>query len=193
MALVEERGHLQADAVPPSLAPHAGDGVLHPAEARPSAQILPPPAAGAQLPVDLCSLPLDIPAGEHKQVTVLCGALAEAPALAACLGPEAMHHLMSDVLALVQAAVQRYEGHLTQVSGDGFLALFGAPVAQEDHARRAVLAALEIRLCRPAVVRGQPPDGTLALCLALHTGRVVVGRLAHDPQRPTRPPAIPST
>jgi class 3 adenylate cyclase len=78
-------------------------------------------------------------------VTVLSGALAEAPSLAARLGPEAMYHLMSDVLALAQDTVQRYGGTLLHVSGEGFLALFGAPVAHEDHARLAVLAALELR------------------------------------------------
>ena len=87
---------------------------------------------------------------------MLCGALAEGPTLAARLGPEAMYHLMHDVLALAQDTVQRYEGTLTQVSGDGFVALFGAPVAQEDHARRAVLAALELRqrLRVPHAIRG---------------------------------------
>ena len=126
--------------------------------------------------------PLD---GEHKQVTVLSCALVEAPLLAARLGPEAMHHLMRDVLAMAHATVQRYDGILTHVSGDGFLALFGAPVAQEDHARRAVLAALELhqRLRAPDVVR-EPPGVTLALRLGLHTGPVVVGPLAHDPQCP---------
>jgi predicted ATPase/class 3 adenylate cyclase/DNA-binding winged helix-turn-helix (wHTH) protein len=122
--------------------------------------------------------------GEHKQVTVLCGALAEVPTLAACLGPEAMYHLMHDVLALAQDTVQRYAGTLTQVSGEGFLALFGAPVAQEDHARRAVLAALELRqrVQVPDAIRGQPHG--VALRLGLHTGPVVVGPLAHEPQRP---------
>ena len=121
--------------------------------------------------------------GEHKQVTVLCGALAEASTLAAHLGPEAMYHLMRDVLALVQDTVQRYGGTLLQVSGEGFVALFGAPVAHEDHARRAVLAALELRqrLRVPEVLRGQPHG--VAVCLGLHTGPVVVGPLAHDPQR----------
>ena len=98
----------------PALAPGGGEGALRPA-----------PLAHA----------LD---GEHKQVTILCGALAEAPTLAMRLGPEAMYHLMRDVLALAQATVQRYDGALLQVSGEGFVALFGAPVAQEDHARRAV-------------------------------------------------------
>jgi class 3 adenylate cyclase/DNA-binding winged helix-turn-helix (wHTH) protein/tetratricopeptide (TPR) repeat protein len=122
--------------------------------------------------------------GEHKQVTVLCGALAEAPTLAARLGPEAMHYLMYDVLMLAQDTVQRYEGTLTQVSSDGFLALFGAPVAQEDHARRAVSAALELRqrLRAPHAIRGQPHG--VALRLGLHTGPVVVGPLAYEPQRP---------
>jgi class 3 adenylate cyclase len=115
---------------------------------------------------------------------MLCGALAEASALAGRLGPEAMYHLMRDVLALAQATVQRYGGSLLQVSGEGFVGLFGAPVAHEDHARRAVLAALELRqhLRVPAALRGQPHG--VAVRLGLHTGAVVVGPLQHDPQRP---------
>jgi class 3 adenylate cyclase/tetratricopeptide (TPR) repeat protein len=130
-------------------------------------------------------LPLAMPLNvEHKQVTVLCGALVEAPALAARLGPEAMYHLMHDVLTLAQETVQRYGGTFLQVSGEGFLALFGAPVAQEDHARRAVLAALDLRqrLRVPEALRGQPQ--VVALRLGLHSGPVVVGPLVHDPQRP---------
>jgi adenylate cyclase len=76
---------------------------------------------------DLGSPAVEAPDGEHKQVTVLCGALAEAPTLVARLGHEAMHHLMQDMLALVHATVQDYEGTLTHASGEGFLALFGAP------------------------------------------------------------------
>ena len=74
------------------------------------------------------------------------------------LGPEAMYHLMRAVLALAQDTVQRYGGTLLQVSGEGFLALFGAPVAQEDRARRAVLAAFELRqrLHAPDALREQP-------------------------------------
>jgi class 3 adenylate cyclase/DNA-binding winged helix-turn-helix (wHTH) protein len=178
VAPVEEQAHLRADEAPPAapstagaphtLAPHGG--ATHQEET-----FLPP------FPVNADTLD-----GEHKQVTVLCCALVEAPMLAARLGPEAMHHLMRDVLALAQATVQRYDGTLTHVSGDGFLALFGAPVAQEDHARRAVLAALELhqRLRAPDVVRGQPPGVALVIRMGLHTGPVVVGPLAHDPQRP---------
>ena len=82
---------------------------------------------------------------EHKQVTVLWCTLAHATRLAIHLGPEVMHNLMHEVLTVAQCTMQRYEGTITQYLGDGFLALFGAPVAHEDHARRAVLAALELQ------------------------------------------------
>jgi class 3 adenylate cyclase/tetratricopeptide (TPR) repeat protein len=122
---------------------------------------------------------------EYKQVTVLWCTLAHAPALAIHLGPEAMHSLMHEVLAVAQRTVQRYEGTITQYLGDGFLALFGAPVAQEDHARRAVLAALDLqqrlRMCRTGLAL--PQHTTLAACMGLHTGPIVVGALDHDPQR----------
>jgi class 3 adenylate cyclase/tetratricopeptide (TPR) repeat protein len=153
-----------------------GEGATSQAE-RPSHSPSPPLA-------DLGRPPVEALIGEHKQVTVLCGALAEVPTLAARLGPEAMHHMMHDLLALAHDTVQRYEGTLTYVSGEGFLALFGAPVAQEDHARRAVLAALDLRqrLHAPDALCGQPHG--VALRLGLHTGPVVVGPLAYEPQRP---------
>ena len=173
---VEEREHHPADDAPHALPRRGGEGATRQAEG-PSPALSPPLA-------DLGSPPWEALDGEHKQVTVLCCALAEAPTLAARLGPEAMYHLMHDVLALAQDTVQRYEGTLTQVSGEGFLALFGAPVAQEDHARRAVLAALELRqrLRVPDAIRGQPHG--VAVRLGLHTGPVVVGPLAYEPQRP---------
>ena len=78
-------------------------------------------------------------------MTILCGALAEAPALAARLGPEGWYRLLQTVVGLAQEVVQHYAGTLTLATSEGFTAVFGAPVAQEDHARRAVLAALELR------------------------------------------------
>jgi class 3 adenylate cyclase/DNA-binding winged helix-turn-helix (wHTH) protein len=176
VAAVEEREHLPVDAAPPALPPHRIEGVTH--QVALSSPPLSPPLT------DPRSISVEAPDGEHKQVTVLCGALADAPALAARLGPEAMYHLMREVLALVQDTVQHYEGILLQVSDEGFMALFGAPVAQEDHTRRAVLAALELsqRLCTPDAVQGQPHGVTVRL--GLHTGPVIVGHLTHDPQRP---------
>jgi class 3 adenylate cyclase/DNA-binding winged helix-turn-helix (wHTH) protein/tetratricopeptide (TPR) repeat protein len=176
VAAVEAREHLPVDTVPSALAqgssplPEAGEGQGE-GEHGPGRQLLPSVGRESQ-------------DGEHKQVTVLCGALAEATTLATRLGPEAMYHLMRVVMALAQDTVQRYGGTLFQVSGEGFLALFGAPVAQEDHARRAVLAAFELhqRLHAPDALREQPHS--VALCLGLHTGPVVVGPLVHDPRLP---------
>ena len=82
--------------------------------------------------------------GERKQVTVLFCDLANSTALAEQLGPEAMHTLLNRFFELTLAEVHRYEGTINQFLGDGFMALFGAPLAHEDHARRAVLAALGV-------------------------------------------------
>ena len=83
--------------------------------------------------------------GERKQVTVLFCDLANSTALAERLGPEAMHTLLQHFFELALREVHRYEGTVNQFLGDGFMALFGAPVAHEDHARRAVLAALGLQ------------------------------------------------
>jgi hypothetical protein len=82
--------------------------------------------------------------GERKQVTVLFCDLTNSTGLAERLGPEAMHALLNRFFALALAEVHSYEGTINQFLGDGFMALFGAPVAVEDHARRAALAALGI-------------------------------------------------
>src|SRR5262249_45942600 len=116
---------------------------------------------------------------EHKLVTVLCCAVTDAPALAVEHGPEAMHRLMQAVFARAHEVMQRYEGTITSITGDGLTALFGAPVGQEDHARRAVLAALELR----QALRAQPLGDVHAVGMGVHTGPVVVGRLAHAPQQ----------
>jgi predicted ATPase/DNA-binding winged helix-turn-helix (wHTH) protein/class 3 adenylate cyclase len=124
-------------------------------------------------------------AGEYKPVTVLCGGLADALALAMRLGPEAMHRHMQTVFALVHQVLHLYGGSLIEFGGEGFVALFGAPEAQEDHAQRAVLAALELQadVAASAPDLGQAPAEPLALCIGLHTGRVVVERLGGDPPR----------
>jgi class 3 adenylate cyclase len=83
--------------------------------------------------------------GERKQVTVLFCDLANSTVLAERLGPEHMHTLLNRFFALALDAVHRYEGTINQFLGDGFMTLFGAPLAHEDHARRAVLAALALQ------------------------------------------------
>ena len=75
--------------------------------------------------------------GERKQVTVLFCDIVESTRLAEQLDPEAMHELMDRALRLMEGAVHRYEGTVNQFLGDGIMALFGAPIALEDHALRA--------------------------------------------------------
>jgi DNA-binding winged helix-turn-helix (wHTH) protein/class 3 adenylate cyclase/tetratricopeptide (TPR) repeat protein len=143
------------------------------------------PAASDELPGSSEAFPAPLLAGEYKQVTVLCGGLADALGLAGRLGPEAMHRRMQTAFTVVQAVLHRYAGSLIEFSGDGFVALFGAPVAQEDHAQRAVLAALalHVQLGASALGRRQASAEPLSLCVGLYTGRVVVDHLGGDPQR----------
>jgi class 3 adenylate cyclase len=89
------------------------------------------------------------------------------------------------VVGLAQEVVQHYAGTLTLATSEGFTAVFGAPVAQEDHARRAVLAAIELRQrvqASPAL-HTQLAGGVLALGMGLHSGLVVVGGLGQEPQQ----------
>jgi class 3 adenylate cyclase/DNA-binding winged helix-turn-helix (wHTH) protein len=118
---------------------------------------------------------------EHKAVTVLCAGLVEATALAAQLGPEAMHRLMQACLASTQQVLPSYEGTLTHITGEGFVALFGAPLAQEDHARRAVLAAMALQQALPVGHAGLSPPASFGI--GVHTGPVVVGGLGAERHR----------
>jgi class 3 adenylate cyclase len=80
--------------------------------------------------------------GERKQVTVLFADLKGSMELLADRDPEEARKLLDPVLERMMEAVHRYEGTVNQVMGDGIMALFGAPVAHEDHAVRACYAAL---------------------------------------------------
>jgi predicted ATPase/class 3 adenylate cyclase len=120
--------------------------------------------------------------GERKQVTVLFCDIVDSSGLAERLDAEGMHEIMDRALRLMAGAVHRYEGTVNQFLGDGLMALFGAPVALEDHALRAVQAALAIR----ETINGlseelQRERGVeLRLRLGLNTGLVVVGRIGDD-------------
>jgi class 3 adenylate cyclase len=83
--------------------------------------------------------------GERKQVTVLFADLKGSMELLAERDPEEARQLLDPVLAHMMAAVHRYEGTVNQVMGDGIMALFGAPIAHEDHAARACYAALAMQ------------------------------------------------
>ncbi len=121
-------------------------------------------------------------AGERKQVTVVFCDLAESTALAARLGPERMHILLNNFFALALDEIHRYEGTVNQFLGDGFMALFGAPVAHEDHARRAVLAAtgLQRTLKSHHADLGEPDEAECTLRIGINTGTVDVGGIGDN-------------
>jgi len=83
--------------------------------------------------------------GERKQVTVLFADLKGSMELRADRDPEEARKLLDPVLEHMMEAVHRYEGTVNQVMGDGIMALFGAPLAHEDHAVRACYAALRMQ------------------------------------------------
>jgi class 3 adenylate cyclase/tetratricopeptide (TPR) repeat protein len=120
--------------------------------------------------------------GEKKQVSVLFCDLVDSSRLAATLEPETMHEIMDRVLRLMAEAVHRYEGTVNQFLGDGLMALFGAPIALEDHALRAVHAALAIQDTVAGYSRELDRElgVDLRLRIGINTGPVVVGRIGDD-------------
>src|SRR5712692_9160958 len=120
--------------------------------------------------------------GERKQVTVLFCDIVDSSQLAERVDPEVMHQLMDQVLRLAAEAVHRYEGTVNQYLGDGLMALFGAPVALEDHAFRAVQAALAMQETISGYsLQLQRHHGVeMHLRLGLNTGLVVAGRIGDD-------------
>src|SRR3954462_3669315 len=95
---------------------------------------------------DGCGAAVSSPAiTEYKQVTVLFVDVVGSMKLAAVLHPERLREIMNELFNRAAAVVQRYQGTLDKFTGDGLMALFGAPVALEDHALRACIAALEIQ------------------------------------------------
>jgi class 3 adenylate cyclase/tetratricopeptide (TPR) repeat protein len=120
--------------------------------------------------------------GEHKRLTVLFCDLADSSRLAQHLGPEAMYELLNRFFELALQEVHRYEGTINQFLGDGFMALFGAPLAIEHHERQALLAALGIRQAvkdRLADASPEAADPILAR-LGVNTGFVVVGKIGDN-------------
>ena len=95
--------------------------------------------------------------GERKQVTVLFADLKGSMELLADRDPEEARKLLDPVLERMMEAVHRYEGTVNQVMGDGIMALFGAPLAHEDHAVRACYAALRMQERVKRVRRGGAP------------------------------------
>jgi class 3 adenylate cyclase/tetratricopeptide (TPR) repeat protein len=116
--------------------------------------------------------------GARKQVTVIFCDIVGSTALAEHLGAESMHELLGRFFELALAEVHRYGGTIDKFLGDGFMALVGAPVAHEDHARRALLAALGIRRRLEQEPLARDADGEpLAVRMGINSGMVVLGSL----------------
>ena len=121
--------------------------------------------------------------GERKQVTVLFADLKGSMELLADRDPEEARKLLDPVLEHMMEAVHRYEGTVNQVMGDGIMALFGAPLAHEDHAVRACYAALRMQESVDAVRRGRTPRARRArssIRVGLNSGEVVVRAIGSD-------------
>jgi class 3 adenylate cyclase/tetratricopeptide (TPR) repeat protein len=117
------------------------------------------------------------PLGELKQVSILFCDMVDSTAVAERRGAEAMHELIRWFIDTALEEVYRYGGTVPQFSGDGFMALFGVPIAHEDHVRRALLAAVGIR----QAISGGGAEAAgreahqLRLHMGVHTGLVVFG------------------
>ena len=120
--------------------------------------------------------------GERKQVTVLFADLKDSTELIRGLDPEAAQQLLDPALQRMMDAVHRFEGTVNQVLGDGIMALFGAPIAHEDHALRACYAALAMqttmRTYTEAVRRSRGLE--LRMRVGLNAGEVVVRAIGND-------------
>src|SRR5213594_1705981 len=114
--------------------------------------------------------------GERKQVTVLFADLKGSMELLADRDPEEARALLDPVLERMMEAVHRYEGTVNQVLGDGIMALFGAPVAHEDHAVRGCYAALAMQesVKRYAAEVQRTHGVPIQIRVGLHAGEVVV-------------------
>jgi class 3 adenylate cyclase len=120
--------------------------------------------------------------GERKEVTVLFVDVQGSTELAGALDPEDFHAVLDDAFQIMLDAVHRWEGTVNQFTGDGIMALFGAPIAHEDHSRRACHAALEIqRGFGEYAVRLRREKGFgIQVRLGLNSGPVVVGAIGDD-------------
>jgi class 3 adenylate cyclase/tetratricopeptide (TPR) repeat protein len=120
--------------------------------------------------------------GERKQVTVLFADLKGSMELLADRDPEEARKVLDPVLELMIDAVHRYEGTVNQVMGDGIMALFGAPLAHEDHAVRACYAALRMQELAKRYAEGvrREQGVTIRIRVGLNSGEVVVRAIGSD-------------
>src|SRR6185295_16457269 len=147
---------------------------------------LPCGSCGTELPPNSkfcneCGAPLThaAPSAEYKQVTVLFADVVHSMSIAAAVGAERLREIMAELVNRAAAVVQQYGGTVDKFTGDGLMAVFGAPVALEDHAVRACLAALGVQdEAKRLAVDVQDRDGVeLQLRIGLNSGQVIAGEI----------------
>jgi len=143
-------------------------------------------SCGTQLPPDSrfcnkCGTPVAqaIRSAEYKQVTVLFADVVHSMDIAAAVGTERLREIMTRLVDRTAAAVKRYGGTLDKFTGDGIMAVFGAPIALEDHALRACRAALNIHAAITDLAQevSQSDGVVLQLRIGLNSGEVIAGEI----------------
>jgi class 3 adenylate cyclase len=143
-------------------------------------------SCGTELPPDSrfcnkCGAPITqvSRSAEYKQVTVLFADVVHSMDIASAVGTERLREIMADVADRASAVVQRYGGTVDKFTGDGIMAVFGAPVALEDHAIRACLAALGIQEeTKRLAIDVQAHDRVdLQVRVGLNSGQVIAGEI----------------
>jgi class 3 adenylate cyclase/tetratricopeptide (TPR) repeat protein len=120
--------------------------------------------------------------GERKLVTVLFADVANYTAISEKLDPEEVHQIMDGCFKMLLDEIHKYEGTINQFTGDGVMAIFGAPLAHEDHAQRACYAALSIQRSISAYGEKVKKDcGTeFKMRIGINSGPVIVGSIGDD-------------
>ncbi len=120
--------------------------------------------------------------GERKHITVLFADVKGSMTLAERFDPERWFRIVEDFFQVATDGVHRFEGTVNQFTGDGMIALFGAPIAHEDHAQRACLAALHIRDAMHAfAAQVRAHHGVeFDIRIGLNSGEVMIGRISDD-------------
>ncbi len=120
---------------------------------------------------------------EYKQVTVLFADVVHSMDIAAAVGAERLREIMAELVERSAAVVKRYGGTVDKFTGDGIMAVFGAPVALEDHAVRACLAALGVQeeVTRLATEVAERDGVDLRLRVGLNSGEVIAGEIGSGP------------
>lgn len=139
------------------------------------------PLSGAPKFCSECGTPVTHVAAsaEYKQVTVLFADVVRSMDIAAAVGAERLREIMNDLVERCAAVIRRYDGTVDKFTGDGLMAVFGAPVALEDHAASACLAALgvQVEADHLAAEVAQHDGVELRLRVGLNSGRVITGEM----------------